>query len=384
MKDHSHHGSIDRVTRRRSRARLLLGSLVIGIFLQCTNADTSRRDEPRLDVFATPRLSVEVVQTYGAADLSAGSAITSLDTAHAADVLSNIADVAEGPDSTVYVADRDYQKVVVFQRDGTYDRVIVGGYGEGPGEFVRIRSISVSPDGRLAVLDEGNNRVSIFGPDDELDTTFDVGSVRPLQIAFAGDTILLMHWHGSADDRAIIAFSTDGDSLGSLIDLSARDVHFAEFGSAGVLAQGTATGTTLYAPAMPGQWTVLGQDGTAEHHGREMFPEVQGLTLHDDRGPLLRMPVSTRDVGISQDGSVFVAFTHHPDPTNIQSRRFDLYVARFTKSDELAGLAEVSSVVGPAMVREISGLGNEIYGGVIDPFPHVKRVRLTQVMEVEQ
>jgi len=382
VRDHSHHGSIDRVTRRRSRARLLLGSLVIGVFLQCTNGDASRRDEPGLDVFATPRLSVEVVQTYGAADLSAGSAITSLDTVYAADVLSNIADVAEGPDSTVYVADRDYQKVVVFQRDGTYDRVIVGGYGEGPGEFVRIRSISVSPDGRLAVLDEGNNRVSIFGPDDEVNTTFGVGSVIPLQIAFAGDTIFLLHWHGS-DGRAIIAFSTEGDSLGSLIDLSARDVHFAEFGSAGVLAQGPA-GTTLYAPAMPGQWTVLGQDGTAEHHGREMFPEVQGLTLHDDRGPLLRMPVSTRDVGISQDGSVFVAFTHHTDPTNIQSRRFDLYVARFTKGDELAGLAEVTSAVGLAMVREISGLGNEIYVGVIDPFPHVKRVRLSQVMEVEQ
>jgi hypothetical protein len=327
-------------------------------------------------VFAAPRLTVESVQTYGYADLSdADPQVTGLEREYAAGVLGNVADVAEGPDSMVYVADRDFQKIVVFSRDGAFDRLILGGYGEGPGEFVRIRSISVSKDGRLAALDEGLNRISVFGADDELEVTFGVGAITPLQVAFIGDTIFVLDWYKTGE-RAIHTFSADGDSLGTLVDVSPRAAHFSEFGSVGALAQGAA-GAALYATPMPGRWRTV-RARNVEQHGREMFPKIDGLTLHDDRGALRRMPVSTRDIGASQDGTILLAFTHHPDPTNIEVRRSDLYVARFTADRELAGLAEISSSLGAVMSREVSRLGSEIYVSATAPFPHVKRVRLSE------
>lgn len=355
--------------------RLLAVCLAAAAFLQCTDADATRGEEP-LDVFAAPRLTVESVQTYGYADLSdADTPLTPLEREYAAGVLGNVADVAEGPDSMVYVADRDFQKIVVFSRDGAFDRLILGGYGEGPGEFIRIRSISVSDDGRLAALDEGLNRVSVFGADDELDVTFGVGAITPLQIAFVGDTIFVLDWYGT-DERAIHTFSADGDSLGTLLDVSSRAAHFSEFGSVGALAQGPA-GAALYATPMPGEWRTL-RGRNVENHGREMFPKINGLTLHDERGALRRMPVNTRDIGASQDRTILLAFTHHPDPTDIEVRRSDLYVARFTADVELAGLAEISSSLGAVMSREVSRLGSEIYVSATAPFPHVKRVRLSE------
>lgn len=355
--------------------RLLAVCLTAAAFFQCTDADATRREEP-LDVFAAPRLTVESVQTYGYADLSdADTPLTPLEREYEAGVLGNVADVAEGPDSMVYVADRDFQKIVVFSRDGAFDRLILGGYGEGPGEFIRIRSISVSTDGRLAALDEGLNRISVFGADDELAATFGVGAITPLEITFIGDTIFVLDWYKTGE-RAIHTFSADGDSLGTLVDVSSRAAHFSEFGSAGALAQ-SAAGAALYATPMPGQWSIL-RGRNVEQHGRELFPKIHGLTLHDDRGALRRMPVSTRDIGATQDGTILLAFTHHPDPSNIDVRRSDLYVVRSSADGDIAGLAEISSSLGAVMSREVSGLGSEIYVSVTAPFPHVKRVRLSE------
>lgn len=355
-------------------SRLLLGCLAATAVLRCTDADATRLAAP-LNIFAAPRLIVESVQTYGYASISDASAeLTALEREYEAGVLGSVADVAEGPDSMVYIADRDFQKIAVFSRNGAFDRLILGGYGEGPGEFIRLRSISVSRDGRLAALDEGLNRISIFAPDDELETTFGVGAITPLQIAFVGDTILVLDWFKTGEP-AIHMFSAQGDSLGTLVDASTRAAHFSEFGSPGALAQGA--GTALYASPMPGEWrTIRGR--AVEQHGQEIFPTARGLTLHDDRGALRRLPVSTRGIGVSHDGTILLAFTHHPDPTDIEARRFDLYVAQFTADLELASLADVSTSLGAVMCREVSRFGNELYVSATAPFPHVKRVRLSE------
>jgi len=51
--------------------------------------------------------------------------------------------------------------------DGAYVRTVAGN-GEGPGEVQYITGMAFSEDGRLAVLDFSNQRVSIFGPDRQL------------------------------------------------------------------------------------------------------------------------------------------------------------------------------------------------------------------------
>ncbi len=59
--------------------------------------------------------------------------------------------------------DQDYKKIVVFAPDGRVKNVILGGYGEGPGEFVLPFDLRLMPDGhRLAVLDYANQRISFF------------------------------------------------------------------------------------------------------------------------------------------------------------------------------------------------------------------------------
>ena len=43
----------------------------------------------------------------------------------------------------------------------------VGSTGEGPGQFRNPRGIAVGPEGRIYVVDSGNNRIQVFGPDGE-------------------------------------------------------------------------------------------------------------------------------------------------------------------------------------------------------------------------
>lgn len=71
-------------------------------------------------------------------------------------------DVAFGPDGTIYVADGyAASRIHRFSAEG----VPLGGWGawgEGPGGFSTPHSVWVLADGRVAVADRENNRVSIF------------------------------------------------------------------------------------------------------------------------------------------------------------------------------------------------------------------------------
>ncbi|MGH7500368.1 MAG: 6-bladed beta-propeller [Longimicrobiales bacterium] len=86
-------------------------------------------------------------------------------------MLSDIAAIAlHGPDD-LYVLDADYRKIAVFDSAGNLRRVILGGSGEGPGEFHNPGSLSVALDGRIFVLDE-SQRVSVFSPEGEFMRSF--------------------------------------------------------------------------------------------------------------------------------------------------------------------------------------------------------------------
>jgi hypothetical protein len=63
--------------------------------------------------------------------------------------------------SLLYVVDLGNHRVVVFDLDGRFVRII-GKEGQGPGEFSRPSGAFVSPESRLFVADYGNNRIQIF------------------------------------------------------------------------------------------------------------------------------------------------------------------------------------------------------------------------------
>ena len=67
----------------------------------------------------------------------------------------------------------------MVDQDGTLVR-LVGGPGEGPGEFNQPQDFVVWPDGRLAVSDVGHNAFQVFGPDGEFERFVRMGSGNDL------------------------------------------------------------------------------------------------------------------------------------------------------------------------------------------------------------
>jgi len=72
------------------------------------------------------------------------------------------ADIAFGPDRNVYVADGyGNARVVKFSKEGKYISAW-GSYGSGPGQFNTVHSVGVDSKGTVYVADRENNRIQIF------------------------------------------------------------------------------------------------------------------------------------------------------------------------------------------------------------------------------
>ncbi len=69
----------------------------------------------------------------------------------------------------IYVMDASSQEIHVFDRDGTHLSVL-GGRGEGPGEFFRALGMVFDPYGSLWVSDPANQRYTVFGADGRVET----------------------------------------------------------------------------------------------------------------------------------------------------------------------------------------------------------------------
>ena len=129
--------------------------------------------------------------------------------------------LAVNDDATVYVLDRLEQHVRVFDSLGVHLETL-GRRGEGPGEFTSPEAIAVLPDGRLAVRDPENQRVTVFGPGPgetaEWGYTGGAGTRSPLYTDARGRTFLLAST--PARERGfvmqIIVLSPDGTPLDTL------------------------------------------------------------------------------------------------------------------------------------------------------------------------
>lgn len=77
----------------------------------------------------------------------------------------NLRALAVGPDERIYVLDGHGPVIRMYAPDGTYLQD-VGREGEGPGEYKRPDSgLAFLPDGRLALRDPGNGRISLYSAD---------------------------------------------------------------------------------------------------------------------------------------------------------------------------------------------------------------------------
>ncbi len=138
----------------------------------------------------------------------------------------NVFTVVEDQAGRAYVLNIGDKTVRVYDSVGTLLRVI-GGPGEGPGEFVAPGDLALTADGTLYVLDLGNFRVSAFGTEDGLfrssiDLGTSAGIPRKLGIR-AGTTLVVefMPLSGVTGATSSHLGLVEGDAAGvnSILDL---------------------------------------------------------------------------------------------------------------------------------------------------------------------
>ena len=89
-------------------------------------------------------------------------------------------------DGAIAVANGGSNEIKVYEPDGAF-RFAVGGEGEGPGEFSRMRFLIRIPGDSLAVDDIGNARVTVLSPEGRVARDFRIAGVRFASVRDAFD-----------------------------------------------------------------------------------------------------------------------------------------------------------------------------------------------------
>lgn len=125
-----------------------------------------------------PQISIELVRTIGDVDSDDENL-----------AFNSPADLAIDVAGNIYIADSQNQRIQVFDPEGRYLRTI-GRKGQGPGEFMSVRSIDFDGEGRLYVLDNWQRRIQVFTPKGEVLKTILVlnADIRQMRLLRSGMT----------------------------------------------------------------------------------------------------------------------------------------------------------------------------------------------------
>ncbi len=104
-------------------------------------------------------------------------------------------DMAVDAGGRLHVLDSGNARVQVFGPDGRYVRTI-GRRGQGPGEFADPNSIAVDRQGRIYVLDDAQKRVQVFTPAGEVVRTIPVTRLRLERLRLLGSGSLATLGYG--------------------------------------------------------------------------------------------------------------------------------------------------------------------------------------------
>jgi hypothetical protein len=223
--------------------------------------------QPRLGREARQKFALDSLVSFGD---SAPSAPVGSRAAFGGPALSRILDVAEGPGGDVYVLDSDYKKVGVYGATGAFKRIVVGGIGEGPGEFSLPNSLDVDQDGRVYVGDFNLLRTNIFDAAGAF-VRYVTVPFHLKDILVSGDSLLGTLW--LAHQMQLGGFSfRDGSQTSGALNVSDEDNRFSPGGSNPRLGRAR-DNSPLVALQRPGMWYSRGQNGWTLH-GASALPLV--------------------------------------------------------------------------------------------------------------
>jgi hypothetical protein len=128
-----------------------------------------------------PKISIEPVRTIGDVDTDDENLAFDLPV-----------DMAVDAAGKAYILDSGNRRIQVFGPDGRYLRTI-GRKGQGPGEFESPNSIAVDGQGRIHVLDDAQKRFQVFTPAGEVVKAMPVTRLRleRLRLLGAGSLVTL-------------------------------------------------------------------------------------------------------------------------------------------------------------------------------------------------
>lgn len=320
------------------------------------------------------QVSLVRLATYGSEEPRLEDMRSEIDKKVGGAVFGRIPEFAIGPDHRLYVLDAEFLKVAVFDSAGRYVRSFVGGYGKGPGEFVRPRSLTIMNDGMVAVLDQGAARLSFFSPSGQFDRSLTIPYSQPLQIAAAGEALLLRRW-ALTGRRALVTIRPDGMPLDSAFAIGGRDADFAEFGESGYLSTNKA-GAAVYVRPTPGQWAVW-TNRQWRSNGVDLYPSVRGRADKISGATVHSVPVSVKGYAELGDGTqlLLVRYTAAGIQPGGPITRGS-YLVLYDAHSRYLGYAKLPDGHDGPMSRGFSG--DDILIGVIDPFPRVIRYRVAR------
>lgn len=262
----------------------------------------------------TPPAHWQRTMTYGWEDVSeATRPLTAKERALDGGALSSINGLLEGPDGNVWVLDGMNRKIVVFTPTGALGRVI-GGNGEGPGEFRRPAQLSADERGTVYVWDRGLSRLTPFDRNGAAGAHTTVLGTGFINLAMAGGRAWFIRAQVSPRHAVVVVDLKSGAVVDSFARISADEVEIGGFGSPGSLAR-RPDGKVIFAGPRPVQFRVL--DGpNAPQIGFNRYPAAEGKTLA--RGTRVA-PVSMRGTAVARDGRIAMLYTFNPAPQDSAS-----------------------------------------------------------------
>jgi hypothetical protein len=284
-------------------------------------------------------------------------------------VLAKPVAVSEAKDGALYVLDSEFRKIVVFNRNGTLRRVILGGPGEGPGEFVRPRDMTLTDRGHVVVIDEALSRITVFDTSGTLIRSRAAQLTSPYKLVASGDELYALSWY-RGDEMAIAVLDTLGAVSKRILRPSKRDYEFATGGEAGQLGK-SLSGEVIFAHPTVGRLTMLPSGRTS---GKELVPEMYAGVWTDQDGRTKYTTAGPRGIGQLVDGSFLIYYGAFNMPAMRQRRiEMDYFLARLVDDS--------SSFVIPAPHARrgaftVARSGSEFFLSREDPFPQVVRYRI--------